>query len=257
MLGFSLTAIVLMTLAVGGGLLVFDPPRNFIFWISIGLIFSLVYVCAVAGENLAVSFSLKLKPSGATIAIMSGIIFLSILSFILCTAVYSALTVSSNEVDIAFAVAMVVMSFILLTVTASINVRDLCLQETERPAMETRAKHVDLGKSLMRGLSFARHAKIIDDGNLKALAVLIKRLESIQVALAHSHGGGIGSWEIGRLHPQYSEQDEQTLQENVAKIVQLLESIAKGGSDESGAMIKELENTVDVVSNKIEALEIS
>jgi hypothetical protein len=177
-------------------------------------------------------------------------------SGLIATVVYLALRSKNGSSDGKFLAVFLLITLLWFIIVAVLYAQDLFSQDTARAVNEKRADHDRRARSLRTTLSKIRAVRT-DDDNLRArLAVLAKRLEGAETALAHSHGGGVGSWETGKAHP-WSPEDDRVLTECIDKIGDVADRISLSDQQELGASVSEMETCAARLSSKVDALDLA
>ena len=178
-------------------------------------------------------------PSGATLAITYGVVGLFAISGFLSIIIYWSVRDMNGSGDGFFIAALIGIFIFWFVIAALIYFFDLHSQVVAQPVKEKRAEHREFARSLNPILLAIRSVKSNDDERRKRLAIIIKNLESINVALAHSHGGGIGSLEASRSHPSDPEEDNHSRQyRNDGNILPRLSDSTSGDFDASIVRIR-------------------
>lgn len=250
----GLTAIAMATTAAVG-YLVTDPPREFMFWIGMGFLCTVEFLFGILAVNTFARSRCEYRPSGAILAISYGIIGAFALSGLLSIIVYSIVRDDEGSRDGAFTAVMMALTVFWFIVAFLLYAYDLHAQAVARPAKEKRAEHKNYARSLAPLLSALRAFKTTDDGVRTRVSIALKKLESIDGALSHSHGGGIGSWEGGRQHPSPSGED-QSIQEGIGILLRLATEFSDGTATGVGAALNELEQCVERVSRALDQIEL-
>ncbi|HRU04219.1 MAG TPA: hypothetical protein P5137_00420 [Candidatus Brocadiia bacterium] len=109
--------------------------------------------------------------------------------------IYWAVRPEKDPPDKVFFALSAVVTFGFVALAMFIYNFDLFRQGRERPALDKRAEHGRKAHTLAEVISIVRGLDVKDPALLKRLDTLTKTLEGVEVALKHSHGGGVGSYE--------------------------------------------------------------
>lgn len=250
----GLTALAMLATALIG-YFVTSPPRGFMVWVVVGFLCAIEFLAGILSVNILTKARSQYRPSGATLAITYGIVGLFAASALSSIVIYWSIRDANGTKDGAFiAILMGIMVFWFI-VAALVYAYDLHSQITARPAIQKRAEHREFARSLNPILLAVRSVKTDDDERRNRLSIITKKLEMIDVALGHSHGGGLGSWEAGRSHPVAPEQD-QVIQDGIGMMGGILPRLSKGTSVDVEAALSEFEECVQRVSTAVNSLEL-
>jgi hypothetical protein len=256
---FLLTILGLTALAILAtiliGYFVTTAPRGFMVWVTVGLLCTVEFLVGILSVNSLLTERSQYRPSGATVAITMGIVGLFAASAIVSLVVYRSIRDAGGTRDGSFLAVLIGIIVFWFIVAALIYSWDLRTQAVSRPMGEKRAEHRDLARSLSPVLSAIRSVRTEDDDHRSRLSVLTKRLEMIDVALAHSHGGALGSRETGRSHPAAPDQD-RAIQDGIALIDGIVPRLSGRPSSDVDAALTELEQCVTRVLAAVNALEL-
>ena len=233
-----------------------SPPRGTMFWFVTVFLCAVEFLAGILAVNILALSRAKYRPSGAILAITYVMVLLYAASGLIATVVYLALRSKSGSGDGKFLAVFLLITLLWFIIVAVLYAQDLFSQDTTRAVTEKRADHDRRARSLKTTLSKIRAVRT-DDDNLRArLAVLAKRLEGAETALAHSHGGGVGSWETGKAHP-LSPEDDKVLAECIDNIGEIADRIPLRDLEEVGAAISEMETCATRLSSKVDALDLA
>lgn len=225
------------------------------FWVGVGFLCLIEFLAGILTINIFARARCDYRPSGAILAISYGIIGAFAASGLLSIAAYWVLRDDEGSKDGVFTAVIMVITVFWFIVAFLLYAYDLHFQAIARPAKEKRAEHKNYSRSLAPLLSALRAFQTTDDKIRTRVSIALKKLESVDGALSHSHGGGIGSWEGGRQHPSSSGED-QALQENIENLVSLAPQLSGGATTDAGATLAELEQCVEKVSRSLDVIEL-
>ena len=256
---FLLTIIGLAAIAMVAtviiGYFVTSQPRGFMVWVLIGFLCTLEFLIGILTVNSMTKTRAQYRPSGATIAITYGVAGLFAISGLLSIVIYWSIRNTNGSGDGSFIAALLGIFIFWFIIAALIYFFDLHSQVVAQPLKEKRAEHREYARSLNPILLAVRSVKTSDDKRLKRLSIITKNLESINIALAHSHGGGIGSLETGRSHSLDPEQDK-VIQDGIGMMGSILSRLSDGTSGDFDAALSELEQIITRVSAAVNSLEL-
>ena len=231
-----------------------SPPRGAMFWFVTVFVCVIEFLAGILAVNILALSRAKYRPSGAILAITYVMVMLYAASGLIATVVYLALRREDGSNDSRFLAVFLLITLLWFIIVAVLYAQDLFSQDTTRT--EKRADHDRRARSLKTALSTIRAVRTDDDKLRARLAVLAKRLEGAEIALAHSHGGGVGSWETGKAHP-LSHEDDKVLAECIDKIGEIADRIPLGNQEEVGPAISEMETCASRLSSKVDALDLA
>jgi len=250
----GLTAIAMLATAIVG-YFVTSQPRGFMVWVLIGFLCTIEFLIGILTVNSMTKTHAQYRPSGATLAITYGVVGLFAISGFLSIIIYWSVRDTNGSGDGSFIAALIGIFIFWFVIAALIYFFDLHSQVVAQPVKEKRAEHREFARSLNPILLAIRSVKSNDDERRKRLAIITKNLESINVALAHSHGGGIGSLEAGRSHPSDPEQDK-IIQDSIGMMGNILPRLSDSTSGDFDAALSELEQIITRVSATVNSLEL-
>lgn len=248
----GLTALAILATALVGYFIT-SSPRGFMVWVTVGFLCLIEFLVGILSVNILTKARSQYRPSGATLAITYGIVGLFAASGVASIAIYWSVRDASGTKDGAFiAILMGIMVFWFIA-AALIYAYDLHAQAITQPVTEKRIEHRDYARSLNPILLAVRSVRTDDNEIRNRLSTLTKRLEMITVALAHSHGGGLGSREAGRSHPVAPDQD-QVIQDGIGMMGGILPRLYRGTSGDMASALSEFEQCVTSVSSAVNSL---
>ena len=198
---FALLVGVLILVAVGvtvlASYLIVEEPEGFVFWTrTLFLCFiELVFGALLISSILRLPNSMR--TTGATTMYVYGLFTLYAVIGLGSIIAYQYLRDPEAPKDTAFAAVLLVITTGFFVFTVFVAGFDIFFQKSNASIQEVRRDHDRRARSLNASIAVFRS---IDPGNSE-LAVefdrTLKRLERLETNLAHSHGGGGGSWESG------------------------------------------------------------
>ena len=226
-LRLGLTALV-MLVTILSGLLIASFSPSFMFWIAIGFLCFIEFIAGLFSVNHYARAKEQFQPSGATVAIVWVLIGLFAITGLLAIGVYWAIRDGEGSGDSAFAGVLIALTTGWSVIATILLSNDLRHQAVNQPVMETRAEHRRQAHSLVASLALLRGITVDDDRSRLRLDHLVKKLEMVDTALSHSHGGGVGAWESGRGAdvPPGSGDDIPTAVERITGLIQRISSAA-------------------------------
>lgn len=248
----GLTAAAMFMTAIVG-YLVTEPPRGFMFWVGVGFLCTIEFLVGILAVNIFARARCQYRPSGAILAITYGIVGAFAASGLLSILVYWLVRDKEGTKDGVFTAVLMAITAVWFIVAFLLYAYDLHRQAIARPSQEKRAEHQGYSRNLKPILIALRAIKTDTDDRRKSLELITKKLETIDVALAHSHGGGLGSWEAGRSHPINPEQD-LSIQDAIRSIDAILLRLSSDSSQNVDAAVDELKHCVTRISTAVATL---
>lgn len=250
----GLTALAMLATALIG-YFVTSAPRGFMVWVVIGFLCAVEFLLGILSVNSLTKARAQYRPSGATIAITYSIVGLFFISGLLSIVIYWSIRDTNGTKDGSFIAVLIGIFIFWFVIAALLYFYDLHTQVVARPVIEKRAEHRKYARSLNPILLAVRSIKTDNNDHRSRLSVITKKLEMIDVALAHSHGGGLGSWEAGRSHPPAPEQDK-VIQDGIEVLGCIIPRLSTGTSVDIDAALSEFEQCVTRVSVAVNSLEL-
>ncbi len=250
LLGLTLVALVTTSIIA---YIVSSPPRGTVFWAVIGSICAVEFLLGVLSVNQFSRAQCQYRPSGATLSITYSIVGAFAVCNFISIALYRLLGDARGGSDGIFRAILMGIAALWFIVAVLLYSFDLHSQASAYAVKATRAKHQGYARSLGPVLTEIRSVRTDDDTHRSRLAVISKKLETIDVALSHSHGGGQGSWE----HPSglsVAEDKNQAVQDILVAIQQILPRLSGGNSSDIESAISDLEGCVTKASGAVRAL---
>ena len=238
------------------GYLVTEPPRGFMWWIGVGFLCTIEFLAGILTVNIFARARCQYRPSGATLAITYGIVGAFAASGLLSILIYSIVRDKEGTKDGVFTAVLMAITAVWFIVAFLLYAYDLHRQAIARPSQEKRAEHQGYSRSLVPILSAIRALKTDNNERRTRLAIIAKKLEKLCGSLAHSHGGGTGSWETGQSHPVAPEQDQE-IRENIEGIGRITHQITTGESTDIDSAMTQIEQGVTRISSAVNTLGLS
>ena len=236
--------------------LVTSPPREFMFWVSTGFLCTIEFLVGIIWVNNFARARCEYRPSGATIAITYGIVGAFAASGLLSIIIYRIFRDADGTKDNVFTAVLMGITVFWFIIAALLYTYDLHTQGVARPALLKRTEHRGYARSLKHILAALREVRMSDDGHRTRLAVIAKKIETLDAALSHSHGGGTGSLEAGRSHEIAPEQD-QVIQQGIQTIQGIVPRLAAASQSDAETAVTEIEQCVARMSFAVDALGLS
>lgn len=188
-------AVLAILATLGIAYLVSGEPRGFMFWAFTWFLCGMEFLVAMLTVNIFARSACRYRPSGAAIAITYGIVAVYALLGLVSIIVYQLVRNEEGSWDAAFTGVLAGETVLLFVAAAFIYAHDLYTQGVAAPALEKEAEHDALAQLLRTCLRALREAAASTPEQRQALEIIVKKLEGVEAALSHSHGGGLGSWE--------------------------------------------------------------
>ena len=257
--GFLWTVIGLTTLAVIAtaliGFFVTSAPRGFIVWVMIGFLCAVELLVGIITVNTLAKTRSQYRPNGATIAITYGIVGLFAVTGFISIVIYWAIRGSDGTKDGSFIAILLGIMIFWFIIAALIYTFDLHTQAVSQPVKEKRVEHRENARSIKPILTEILSLKTEDENQRKRLSLVTKKLETIDTALAHSHGGGIGSREAGHAHHTSQEQDK-VITDGIMVLGRILPRLSQGTQAEKDAALAEFEQNVTRMSVAVASIDL-
>ena len=238
-LRLGLTALV-MFVTILVGLLIANFSPSFMFWIAIGFLCLIEFIAGLFSVNHYARASAQLRPTGATVAIVWVLIGLFTITGFLAIVVYWVIRDGDGSGDSAFAGVLIALTTGWSIIAIILFSHDLKHQAVNQPVMATRAEHRRQAHSLVASLVLLKGITVNDNRNRVRLDHLVKKLEMIDTALSHSHGGGVGAWEdVGGGDDSPSASDD--IRTAVERIVELIQRAGSTSPDDLAPCLESLE----------------
>ncbi|MBU6209337.1 MAG: hypothetical protein KGR22_05450 [Planctomycetes bacterium] len=162
-------------------------------------------------------------------AVISGvgawqIIVLVIVTSLLCGAAGFALPGGNRAPDIIGAVIIVAGCVYWGLGSAAVSLNEQRIAEAERPAMEVRAEHRQQSRIAFSCLGRVNALRPNEAECKLAIDRLARKIRTIELALAHSHGGGVGSLDRGPEH-SFTDTERMVIMQAVAALEDSIRSL--------------------------------
>jgi hypothetical protein len=207
--------------------------RGFLTWFAIGFLCFIELALTLMATNALVRRQTAGRgPSGAAVQITVRIILIYAAVGLVTIALYAVVPGRDGSSDRTFVAIMIGELVIALIVAAVVYGHDLSMRSTMAPVLEQRREHAAKARSLQSVINAVVSAPLTGDALRLRRETLVKKLENLNVALAHSHGGGVGSKEAGLQHAD-DPAAEQTLDAACTEMIRL--SMQLVATDAAGA----------------------
>lgn len=249
----GLTAVAVAT-TIAVGYLVTDPPRGFMLWVGVGFLCTVEFLVGLLTVNIFVRSRCDYRPSGAILAISYGIIGAFAVSGLIGIFVYSIVRDNSGSNDGVFSAVMIVIAVVWFIIAVLLYAFDIHSQSVISQANKKGREHEAIALSLAPLLHALRSFRTADNGLRGRACSALKKVEAIHVALAHSHGGGLGSWEGVRQHPLPSNEVED-MKEGIVAMAGLAARLSGESESDAGEALGELERCIKKASCCLDLIE--
>lgn len=236
MIGLAVLAII-ATASVA--YFVASPPRGFIFWISTGFICFVEFLAAIIAISTFTETRYGLRPSSATRAIIFGVVVAYAVTGLASILIYSVARGENGDSDGRFLAAIIGISIFWFVIAAILYGYDLFSQSAARPVAEKRFDHGKQARSLNGILFTVRALSISDDALRTRLSIIVKNLEGVELALAHSDGGS--SHQGSGISGADSAISDTVLTESIGEIGKMTALLSNGKPESYEAVITDLE----------------
>lgn len=200
------------------------PAPMAAFWgIPLALLSGLWIWAGVAGAKASA------RHASSASAVISGvgawqIIMLVLATSLLCGAAGFALPAGNRAPDIIGAVIIVAGCVYWGLGSAAVSVNEQRIAEAERPAMEVRAEHRQQSRIAFSCLGRVNALRPNEAECKLAIDRLARKIRTIELALAHSHGGGVGSLDRGPEH-SFTDTERMVIMQAVAALEDSIRSL--------------------------------
>lgn len=218
-----------------------QPDRGFLFWATTGFI---LFIETVGFAFIAGLISGSRTTTPVIAASWTVLIVLAVVG-IASIAIYHAMRDPNAPADQAFGAILAIEVSLAIVIVLFLRGWDTYFNAAAEPIAIQRKEHATRGRSLqgliirMRGLSWADHELA------RRADTLLKRLDSAQTSLSHSHGGGAGSREAGKAQAVDPAADSQ-LQSLLADLDAQVSGLEQG-EDPAGRL-----GQVEVLTNRLQ-----
>ncbi len=202
--GFVAVIILMMLLTMGVtiaiGYSVTMPPRSLLVWITIHFICSVEFVASMLVLNHFVRSKVDNKPSGAAIVGLWRLLGIYLLVGIVAISAYSLYRPAVGNYDHYFAAGFASLTMAIFLVAVIVYSFDLFMGMKDVRIEQVRRMDKTLASYITPVISALEQLQLNDTEKLDKRQKLLRNLRTISMSLQHSHGGGIGSWESGKIH---------------------------------------------------------
>jgi hypothetical protein len=189
-------------------LLVTDDSRGFMTWITLLFLCTMEMVALLMIVAPMVDSGRTEKPSGAAVAISWGVLATYFLVGVVCIIFYGLARDPKNPHDVGFSAILGFLAVVAFIIAQFIRAYDLFFQAGTQEALVRRESHVVKARTLKSLLARMRQVNWQPEA-LGRVEKILKRIERVETALAHSHGGGMGSFEQVTQHADDPALDSQ------------------------------------------------
>ena len=167
--------------------------------------------------------------------------------------IYSLIRDANDPADKAFAAVLMIETALAFLFVLLLRSWDLFFQAGQPPIAARRKEHRARGLTLQPLLGRLRTLTCPDPAQGVRLDKIVKRLDVVQSALLHSHGGGVGSREAGRTHAL-----DPAVESEMSAVLTQLDNAVGGLRDGDGVeqRIAEIESLVEHLQGFVSALEL-
>ena len=178
-----------------------DPP-GFMAWMTIGFLCFIEFLVTVLGINGLVGKRRRRRPSGAILIVSFGVVGIYAAIGLLSIIVYNVLRDSAGSDDSRFVAVLVAETVIAFIIVTLLYAYDFFIASASQALIDAREHHAAGGRSIRSVLGALKSLQLAEPELLQGCERLTKKLQRLETALAHSHGGGVGSREAGWQHPR-------------------------------------------------------
>jgi len=241
-----------MVMTTGIAYLVTSPPREFMFWIVVGFLCTIEFMLGILYVNTFARDRCEYRPSGAILSITYGIVGAFAITGLISISIYALVRDEQGSKDGIFSGILMALIVSWFIIAFFLYAYDLHSQSFDRPAQKKRAEHQSHSRNLRHILQSLRNIRTDSDLQRKGLEISIKKMEMIDAALAHSHGGGVRSWESRRQRPVTPENDN-VIQNGIDLLFSILPKLSKSNPEDRDAAFEELEQCIAQISMAVDA----
>lgn len=251
----SVMFLVSVCVTLVAAFLLVEQDRGFLFWLTVGFV--------VLVELVAFSFTLghltaRLRKDRDQVSVpmlVASWVTLVTYTFVgAASIIIYALTRDINDpADKAFAAVLMVETAIAFLLVLLLRSWDLFFRAGQPPIQNIRQEHRASGLTLQPVLGRLETMARRDPTLAISFEKIAKRLNIVQSALLHSHGGGIGSREAGvanGIDPAV----ETEMRDRLAKLSEAVETF--DGGDHDGQQIAQIESLAEQLQNSVAALDL-
>lgn len=231
--------------------------RGFLVWFAIGfLCFLELAATLLLTTGLVRRRTQGRGPSGAAVQIILRLLVLYALVGAASIAVYSLIPGHTGDTDRTFVALMIAELVVAFIVAAVVYGHDLSMRSTITPVLEKRRQHAAKARSIEGVLAALAAAPLTADALRLRRETLTKKLQALNVALAHSHGGGVGSKEAGLAHPD-DPAAEETLDATLAEMMRAAMTLLAADAAAAETTLAALERLAAQVQAAVDALDLA
>lgn len=229
-----------------------SPPREFMFWVWVGFLCTIEFLLGILYVNTFARDRCEYRPSGATLAITYGIVAAFAVSGFISIFAYWAIRDEQGSSDIVFSGVLMALIVFWFVIAFFLYAYDLHSQSVLRPAQKKRTEHQGLSRNLKQFLYALHEVKTDSDIIRKRIETIIKKAEMAETALAHSHGGGSGSWESNQPNLINPERN-QVILNSINSLNSIVPKLSQSLSENHETVFEELEQYIGQISLALEA----
>lgn len=218
---------------IAAGIIIYlltSPPRGFMTWVVGVFTYIVLFLAYASVMGAQLGKDKTERTSGAMRIILRVVVVGYVIAGILAIAIYAAIPDHTKTTDLNFSLILGVITILAFLVGGGLRLRSLNLQGEMREARETRQEHLVQALTLRPVTARLRSVKWQDDDLISRSARAVKRLETIETQLAHSHGGGIGSREGGRMHANSPDFNEK-MERHMMSLDLIISGLERGGPE--------------------------
>jgi hypothetical protein len=231
-------------------------PRSFGVMAFTAVLCGIELVAGLFALNVFLRSRSNYKPSAPVMArsayLVAGWAFLMLAG----TVIYWAIRDNSNPRDMQFYAVMGVVTILTFIVLALTWGWDLMFERAERPMLEKREEHRQKSVALQRVVSRIRLVRVSDGPTRQQIETITKRLDTASTQLAHSHGGGVGSYD-GQQRLRPDPQAETDIDEAASVILAHLEYAAQNGEPALRERLADIERGTAVIESAVRTLQLA
>jgi len=224
-----------VTLVLCGALL---PAPLAAFWVIPAAALSGLWIWAGIASSKA-----SARHASSASAVISGvgalqIVIVVVVVSLLCGAVGFSLAAGNRVVDIIGGLIILAACAYWGLGSAAVSMNEQRIAEAERPAMEVRAEHRQQSRIAFACLGRVNALRPNEAECKLSIDRLARKVRTIELALAHSHGGGVGSLDRGPEHA-FTDTERMVIVQSVAALedsIHALEAVVDSPDEIARAM---------------------
>ena len=256
---FVILLIVLTVLVMGTTVtvahLLTAPPRGYVYWVVVEFLCLIEFLTGMLVVNQFARARSKHQPSTPAVLAAWSILAVYAVAGLGVIFAFAAIRPEDGGGDVKFAAVFLALTVVLFVAAAFIYGFDLFAEGRERVIDEGRAAHKAEALSVRAAVLGLRQVETGDGPRMVRVDRLVKRLETIEQALAHSHGGGAGARELRR--PETDPAAQSRLSGRVAEIVAAAPALPSAPEAELDARLKTLEVAVSDIEASLVTLQLA